>query len=67
VATLEAAAKQQTIASTLASPRPWRLAAQLGANWLVSGPETPPPSNAPPADFTAGNVRVYHLPSEPSR
>jgi len=67
VATLDAAAKQQAVARTLAAPQPWRLAAQLGASWLVCGPEIPPAANAPPADFTSGAVRVYHLPTEPSR
>jgi hypothetical protein len=67
VATLDATTKQQAVATTLAAPRPWRLAAQLGASWLVCGPEAPPSANAPPADFTAGDVRVYHLPVEPSR
>jgi hypothetical protein len=62
VATLQANTKQQLVELTFASAEPWRVAAQLGATWLVW--QTTADAGAPPVAFAAGGVRVYHLVTE---
>jgi hypothetical protein len=64
VATLHAATKQLSIAIVFAHAQPWAAAAQLGATWLVCGPDEAGLSGGPPPAFVAGGVRVYRLRTE---